>query len=178
MMKAVIREYRYRLIFFAILLAIVIPLQLMMSDRKSGEIAAPGRQTPDFELRDTQDRLWKLSDHRGKVVFLNFWATWCAVCRSEMASKENLKAMMKDRSFLMLGILFRDDPDNAVPYIREQNISVPTLIDPGDRFAALYGIKGVPVTVIIDKDGIIREKIVGPRQWDSHDNVELIESWL
>ncbi len=78
----------------------------------------------------------------------------------------------------MFGILFRDDPCNLMPYIKEHNIDIPTLIDPDNEIAALYGITGVPETFIIDKNGIVREKIVRSRAWDSPDNTSMIKKWL
>jgi thiol-disulfide isomerase/thioredoxin len=122
--------------------------------------------------------MWKLSDLRGKVVYINFWATWCTVCKAEMASKEKLKEMMRGKPFQMLGILFRDNPRNLASYFDNVSVRIPTLISPEDKAAALYGITGVPETFIIDKEGIIREKIVGPREWHTSENAALIEKWL
>jgi len=78
----------------------------------------------------------------------------------------------------MLGILFRDDPGNLAPYFKTQRVSFPTLIGPWKETAKLYGIIGIPQTFIIDKDGILRERIVGPREWDSAEAIAMIEKWL
>jgi peroxiredoxin len=170
---------RYKGIILVVIIAIGLSVMLFLPERMSyKEIATIGSPAPDFELRDADGNLWRLSSLRGKVVFINFWATWCTVCRSEMPYKESLYEKMKDKPFQMLGILFRDEPRNLIPYLRHVKVSIPTLISPDDEVAALYGITGVPETFIVDKNGIIREKVVGPREWDSPENVRLIEKWL
>jgi len=131
-----------------------------------------------FELKDANGNLWKLSDLRGKVVFLNFWATWCTTCKAEAPYKEALFQKMQGRQFQMLGILFRDDPGNLPAYYRMHNLSFPALISPDNEAAKLYGITGVPETFIIDKNGIVREKIVGPLEWSDPKNAALIEKYL
>lgn len=117
-----------------------------------------GKPAPAFELQDANGNLWKLSDLRGKVVFLNFWATWCTTCKAEAPYKEALFQKMQGRQFQMLGILFRDDPGNLPAYYKIHNLSFPALISPGNEAAKLYGITGVPETFIIDKNGIVRKK--------------------
>jgi|Deesub1362A_J573_1020465.scaffolds.fasta_scaffold00230_42 peroxiredoxin len=170
---------RYRGIILIVLLALaLIAIVFLPSERSYMTVAAVGKPAPDFELRDSTGRLWRLSDLRGKVVFINFWATWCTTCKAEMPYKERLYKKMQGRPFQMLGILFRDNPHNLVQYFKEHKVSPPTLISPDNKVARLYGITGVPETFIVDKNGIIREKIVGPREWDSPESIALIEKWL
>ena len=85
---------------------------------------------------------------------------------------------MQGKPFQMLGMLFRDDPANLIKYFRSIKVSLPTLISPDNEAAKIFGITGVPETFIIDKDGIVREKLVGPMQWDSDENIAMIERWL
>jgi len=145
---------------------------------KYEEIAAVGKPAPAFELKDASGNLWNLSDLRGKVVFINFWATWCTTCKAEAQSKEALFQKMRGKQFQMLGILFRDDPGNLPAYYRVHNLSFPSLISPGNEAAKSYGITGVPETFIIDKNGIVREKIVGPLEWSKPENIKMIEKYL
>ena len=142
------------------------------------EIAAVGKPAPQFELKDSNGNSWKLSDLKGKVVFLNFWATWCTTCKSEMPYKESLNEKMQGKPFQMLGILFKDDPENLVPYFAKYKVNFPTLISSDNEIAGLYGITGVPESFIIDKNGIIRKKFIGSRQWDSPEAIALIEKWM
>ncbi|MBI4683118.1 MAG: TlpA family protein disulfide reductase [Nitrospirae bacterium] len=153
-------------------------LFLMPGTKEYEEIASVGKPAPAFEYHDFSGKMWKLSDLRGKVVFISFWATWCATCEAEMPTKEALFQKMQGKPFQMLGILFRDDPMNLVPYKRTHTVSLPTLISPDNEAAKKYGITGVPETFIIDKEGIIREKSVGPKAWDSQEQIALIEKWL
>ncbi len=175
---------KYKGAILVILIAIAIFLLLFLPDVKLPdikvykEVAEVGAKAPDFELYDSKGNLWRLSDLKGKVVFMNFWATWCTVCKYEMQYKESLYEKMQGRPFQMLGMLFRDDPRNLVAYFEKQKVSLPTLISPNDEAAQLYGITGVPETFIIDKEGIIREKFVGPRVWDSPESIAMIEKRL
>lgn len=170
---------KYKGLILVILIAIAIAALIFLpEERVYKEVAQVGSQAPEFELNDANGNLWKLSDLRGKVVFINFWATWCTTCKAEMPYKERLYEKMQGKPFQMLGMLFQDNPRNLIPYFKKHSVSLPTLISPGDKVPRLYGITGVPETFIIDKDGIVREKIVGPREWDSSETMTMIEKWL
>lgn len=166
------------LILIIIIVACVAALFLMPETKTYKKIASIGQPAPEFEYPDSDGKLWRLSDLKGKVVFINFWATWCATCKSEMPHKEALYEKMKDKPFQMLGMLFRDDPANLADYYKTQKVSPPTLISPENESAKIFGITGVPETFIIDKEGIVREKIVGAREWESDDTIDLISKWL
>lgn len=153
-------------------------LFLMPGTKEYDEIASVGKPAPEFNYADSTGKMWKLSELRGKVVFINFWATWCTTCKSEMPSKDALNNIMQGKPFQMLGVLFRDDPENLVPYKREHVVNIPTLISTDNDAAKKFGITGVPETFIIDKEGIVREKLVGPKVWDSAEQIALIEKWL
>ena len=170
---------KYKGLILVIVIAICLAVFILLPKEKIyEEIAAVGKPAPAFELKDADGNLWKLSDLRGKVVFLNFWATWCTTCKSEMPYKEQLFQKMQGRPFQMLGILFRDSPSNLPAYKMKLPVSAPTLISNDSETAKLYGITGVPETFIIDKDGIIREKIVGPLEWSKPENLAIIEKYL
>ncbi len=170
---------KYKGLILVILIAIAIAALIFLpEERVYKKVAQVGSQAPEFELKDANGNLWKLSDLRGKVVFINFWATWCTTCKAEMPYKERLYEKMQGKPFQMLGMLFRDNPRNLIPYFKKHSVSPPTLISPSDKVPRLYGITGVPETFIIDKDGIVREKIVGPREWDSSETMAMIEKWL
>ncbi len=162
-----------------IIIAIGAALLFLLPETKTyEEVASIGKPAPDFEYPDSEGNIWKLADLRGKVVFINFWATWCTTCEAEMPSKESLSKIMEGKPFQMLGMLFRDDPANLPEYYKTHEITLPTLISPDNESAKKYGITGVPETFIIDKEGIIREKLVGPRVWDSDEQMAVIEKWL
>ncbi len=162
-----------------IIIAIGATLLFLLPETKTyEEVASVGKPAPEFEYPDSTGKIWKLSDLRWKVVFMNFWATWCTTCEAEMSSKEALRTKMEGRPLQMFGMLFRDDPANLPEYYKTHNITLPTLISPENEAAKKYGITGVPETFIIDKEGIVREKLVGPRVWDAEEQIALIEKWL
>ena len=166
------------IILIIIIVACLAALFLMPETKTYEKIASIGQLAPEFEYPDSTGKLWKLSNLRGKVVFINFWATWCTTCKAEMPHKEALFEKLKDEPFQMLGMLFRDDPANLADYSKTQKVSPPTLISPNNESAKIFGITGVPETFIIDKEGIVREKIVGAREWDVDGTIELITKWL
>ncbi|MBI5740002.1 MAG: TlpA family protein disulfide reductase [Nitrospirae bacterium] len=166
------------IILVVIVAVCVAVLFLLPKDKKYEAIAAVGKPAPTFELRDANGNLWSLPDLRGKVVFLSFWATWCTTCKAEMPAKETLFQKMQNRPFQMLGVLYRDSPAKLAAYYRTQTVSIPSLISPDNELARLYGITGVPETFIIDKEGIVREKIVGPLDWGSPEGVKIVEKYL
>ena len=145
---------------------------------KYKNMAAVGKPAPDFELKDVSGRTWKLSDLRGKVVFINFWATWYPSSHSGTKSKNILIQKMQGKPFQMLGILYRDNLSNLKKYLNKYTVSHPTLISDNNELVDLFGVIGVPETFIIDKTGIIREKIIGPRDWNQPENIKLVKHLL
>lgn len=138
-------------------------------DNQQSARAAIGIEAPDFSLADLNGKTWKLSDLRGKVIFLNFWATWCDTCKTENPTIQNLINLEKDNpDFVFLTILYNDSPDNARSYMNKNSFTFPVLIDTA-KTAKNYGLTGVPETFLIDAKGIVRDKIVGPFKWDSPD---------
>ena len=95
-----------------------------------------------------------------------------------MPQKALINKKMEGKPFQMLGILFRDDPSNLPEYFRNNRVTAPTLISPDNEAGKIFGITGVPETFIIDKDGILRERLVGPQMWENEERIALIEKWL
>jgi peroxiredoxin len=170
---------KHRGIILAVIVVIALVVVYLLPGVKSfEEIAVVGKPVPEFTLKDSDGKVWRLSELKGKVVFINFWATWCTTCKAEMADKAKLRKVMEGKPFQMLGVLFRDDPGNLPDYFKKIDVSSPTLIDPGNSLAKLYGITGVPETFILDKEGILRERLVGPKAWGDPEMVALMEKWL
>ncbi len=134
-----------------------------------------GKPAPDFVLQDFTGKTWMLSSLKGKVVFVNFWATWCKPCRDEMPSMEELNRDMKGRPFQMLSIVFNDDPDMAHSFARQQGATFPVLANPGPELTEAYMINGVPETFLIDAGGILRYKFIGPCNWSTPEMRELVQ---
>jgi len=139
-----------------------------------------GKPAPDFALPDLDERTIRLSEYRGKVVFLNFWATWCKPCREEMPSMEVLYKTFEQDGLVVLAVSIdrvttkKDIP----PYVKALNLSFPILVDSWGQTDQRYKLLGVPETYIIDQRGILREKVIGPRDWTLLDNLQVIRSLL
>jgi peroxiredoxin len=131
--------------------------------------AVSGMPAPDFELTDITGKAWHLADFRGKVVLVNFWATWCDSCKEENPSLQKFMDSEKEnRNLVLLTILYNDSPQNAVDYLKRYNLSFNVLLD--DRKTSLvYGITGVPETFVISKKGLLKGKFIGPVQWGAPD---------
>lgn len=127
-----------------------------------------GAPAPPAEVRDLEGRPVRLADLRGKVVFLNFWATWCAPCRDEAPSLERLYASLRERGFELLGVSVdaAGEADAIRAFQREFALSFPILVDPDKEAYRAYGATGVPETFLIDADGRLVERFIGPRNWD------------
>ena len=107
-----------------------------------------------------------LADYKGKVVLLNIWATWCAPCVAEMPSMEKLYQELKDEGFELLAVSVDESGAEAVtPFMKKHKLSFPVLLDTQGDIKILYQLTGIPESFIIDKDGIIVEKVIGPRDW-------------
>jgi len=128
--------------------------------------AVVGIDAPQFELKDLDNRNWRLSDLRGKVVLLNFWASWCETCKGVNSSMQSLINEDKDSGIVYISILYKDDPSRAKDYMKKNGFDFPVLID-DKNLARIYGIGGVPETFIINKKGVIKKKVAGPIKWDS-----------
>ncbi len=133
------------------------------------------KKTPDFSLQDINGKKVELKQFKGKVIFLNFWATWCTPCKEEMPCMEILYQQFKEKNFALLAISV--DYGGLKPvkeYINRHHYTFPVLLDPKGRTLDLFGVKGIPTTYLIDKKGIMVAKAVGPRDWNSPEVVSLI----
>ena len=110
------------------------------------------RQQADFALSDLQGKTWTLKDLRGKVVLVNFWATWCPPCRKEMPDLQALYEQFKDQGFVVLAI---SDEESAKvsPFVAERNISYPVLLDPGRKVNEGFEVGGIPQSFVFDRAG-------------------------
>ncbi|MCE3223906.1 MAG: resA [Nitrospira sp.] len=139
-----------------------------------------GKVAPDFQLPDLNDKQLRLSDYRGKVVFLNFWATWCKPCREEMPSMEVLyKNFEKDGLVILAVSIDRVTTKKEIPpFVKGLNLTFPVLVDSWGQTDKRYKLMGVPETYIIDQQGVLREKVIGPRDWTRLDNLKVLTQLL
>ena len=121
----------------------------------------------DFVLADLKGRTVRLSDFTGKVVFLNFWTTWCPECRVEIPALEKLYQHFKDRDFTMLAVTLRESETTVRQYVHQEKLNFKALLDSDGRVGRRFGIRSIPTTIIIDQDGAMIGKGIGSREWDS-----------
>jgi cytochrome c biogenesis protein CcmG, thiol:disulfide interchange protein DsbE len=136
----------------------------MTKDPNSIPSPLPGRAAPEFVLpvMDAPDTV-RLADLRGNVVVLNFWASWCLECRHEHSDLSMAAEMFAPHGVRFFGVLYNDTPTNGRTWIREMGgQSYPSLLDEGSRIAVSYGLYGVPETFIIDQNGVVAHKQIGP----------------
>lgn len=112
-----------------------------------------GQKAPDFSIKDESGRLVKLSDFRGKVVFVNFWGTWCPSCVDEMPEIQRLYQQFKGRKFEMLEVSIDNDWPEIHQFYKDHHLDLPTYLDPGHQIAGLYKVFKFPETFLIDGNG-------------------------
>lgn len=141
----------------------------------------PGHiEAPDFSLEDMDGMDWTLSQLRGKVVMLNFWASWCPPCREEIPSMESVYQDLKDAGFVVLAINQWEEPDHVFSYMGQLEVypSFPILFDRDSSVSDRYGVKGLPTTLLIDRQGRIRYRAIGGRNFDHPEVRALIQQLL
>lgn len=120
-----------------------------------------------------------LSELKGKVVLLNFWATWCPPCRKEIPSMMKLNSLMAGKPFQMVAISIDEGGKPAIEsFFKESGFSLPAYIDGSGASAKSYGITGVPESFIIDKNGVLVKKVIGGFAWDSPEAVSFLEGLM
>jgi peroxiredoxin len=125
-----------------------------------------GTVAPDFTVQDS-DHSVTLSQFRGQVVLLNFWATWCPPCIEETPSLVRMQARMKDKGVVVLAVSIDADDDAYHKFLKEYNVNMVTVRDESKKTSSLYGTFGWPETYVIDRQGIIRRKFIGAVDWTS-----------
>jgi len=133
---------------------------------------------PDFTLPNLEGKKIALKDFRGKLLMLNFWASWCLPCREEMPAMERLYQRYKDKGFVILGVNIKDEKKSALSFVKELKITFPIAFDPKGEVGLLYGAWGLPTTYLIDAKGIALARACGPADWYSPSARELIEALL
>ncbi|GAB6062521.1 peroxiredoxin family protein [Deferrisoma palaeochoriense] len=149
------------------LVALPLAAGLGCSGEKAPAKAEKGRPAPDFELVGLDGTTWRLSDLRGKVVFVNLWATWCPPCRQEIPSMVRFYRRYKDKGVEILAVSEDRDPAAVRAMVMRQAVVFPVLMDRDKLVYGLYRATGVPETHLIDKKGVIRHSVIGPFDWEA-----------
>ena len=158
-----------RYLFFFIGVLVLGWIAYLFYREGSREPAEVGKIAPDFELTSLSNQTYHLSSLRGKVILLNFWATWCGPCQEEVPSLERFYQSLKgEEGFELLAVsVDRTGREDVEPFIRKQAVTFPILLDSLTKVSELYQVYKLPETFLIDGEGKIVEHYKGPREWDS-----------
>lgn len=170
-----------RILFF-IALGVSVALGACSKEEPARNVAAPAVENspaPDITVNSLQGKPLKLSDLKGKVVLLNFWATWCPPCREEIPSMMKLNSAMAGKPFQMVAVSIDEGGVPAIEsFFKTSGFALPAYTDPDGRGAKTYGITGVPETFVIDKNGILVKKVIGSMAWDSPEVISNLEGLM
>lgn len=139
---------------------------------------APGTAAAPFDLISLDGAPMQLADMRGKVVVVNFWATWCGPCKDEMPAFERLRQKLDPERFALLTITTDLQREGIKQFLTNLHVQLPVLFDDNQDVSQAYLIRALPTTVLIDGQGALVGRAIGPREWDSSQSVHLLQSLL
>ncbi len=132
----------------------------------------PPFEAKDFTLENLRGSMMSLKDFRGKVIFLNFWASWCGPCRIEMPAMELLWQVFQDDDFVILAVDVKEERDTVSSFIEKNDYTFPVLLDSRGKVANMYDVRAYPTSFLIDWEGKVVGKAVGAREWASKDSFD------
>ena len=165
------KENILRLLTILVVFIVAVFLIVLFSEERDSTVTTTqpiqlGLEAPNFTFPDLNGQRVTLLDHRGKVVLVNIWASWCPPCRQEMPSMQRLYEEFRGKNLEILAVSIDSNGREAVdPFMRKIDLTFPVLLDPKETIKPLYGITGVPESFIVDKEGILVKKIIGPIDW-------------
>lgn len=133
---------------------------------------------PLVSLTALDGRSFTLAELRGKVVFLNFWATWCIPCRQEMPALDNLYRTYRDRGFVVLAVNFKESARDVRSFVDQTGVTFPTVLDPEGAVSRALKVRGLPVSFLVGRDGTLQWKAIGSRDWDGPDGRAYLDELL
>jgi peroxiredoxin len=150
------------ILFFLIVGGFAIYIIVHQTNQGDGGVLRIGQIAPDFTAKDMNGKTVQLRDYRGKLVFLNFWASWCVPCEQEMPDLNNINKTFKDRKFQMMMVSNDAVPEDAKAFLAKRRLDLPWYSDPGMLVSSKYHTTGWPETFIIDRNGHLLRHIIGP----------------
>jgi peroxiredoxin len=138
----------------------------VLADLPESGFVGVGDAAPDFQADRLTGATISLADLRGRIVVINFWATWCPPCRVELPELDAYQAEMGDQ-IVVLGVATGEPKGTVEPFVRQQGLRFPIVLDEQGSIGAAYGVAGLPTSVILDRSGIVRERVTGPMTRDT-----------
>jgi thiol-disulfide isomerase/thioredoxin len=133
-----------------------------------------GMQAVPFELTSLDGTQVRLSDLAGKVVLVNFWATWCGPCKEEMPSLARLQRQLDPKKFVLLTVTTDLQRQGIAQFLSHAGVTLPVLFDEDQEVSRSFLVRGLPTTVVVGRDGTVLGRAIGPRVWDSPEAVAMI----
>jgi peroxiredoxin len=144
--------------------------------KELGIIRLSGIAPPvEIELENLNGKSVNISDFKGNIVFLNFWTTWCPDCRAEMPEMEKLYVRFKEDDFVMVTINLKESSDKVSAFFEKHKLTFNALLDSDGNVGVAFGIRSIPTTFILDKQGGLLGKAMGPREWGGRKATELFQ---
>jgi peroxiredoxin len=143
------------------LLAVLVGLPAFDGWSMGSRVPTVGMQAEDFSLIDLEGKSQSLSHYRGKIVLMNFWATWCKSCTTEMPAMQASFTRLRDKGFVVLAINELEDDATVREHIKQHGYTYPVLMDRDNQVANQFGVFGLPVSVFVDKNGVVQGYIKG-----------------
>jgi len=167
------------LLIIAVTVTVFLVWYVSFINQSHKTIVLVGDRAPAFTFPGLDGKMVSLSDYKGKIVFLNIWATWCPPCRKEMPSMEKLYRQLKGEDFEILAISVDTLGAKVVgPFMKEYGLSFPALLDVRGTTQNLYGTTGLPESFIIGREGIIEKIVIGPAEWSTPEMVRYFRDLL
>jgi peroxiredoxin len=135
-------------------------------------------EAPDFKLSNLEGEDLSLADLEGNMVLLNFWASWCGPCNIEKPSMEKLYQTLKDEGLIIVGVNLREDTSTAENFVEKHDISFPILLYKTGEVSGKYGVRSIPTSYIIGRDGNAIGGVLGAREWDKEEMVSTLKKLL
>ncbi|MEJ2142651.1 MAG: TlpA disulfide reductase family protein [Gammaproteobacteria bacterium] len=165
-------------IYSSIIFSLIVITTAIAAEKQTLPALEKPIPAPDFNLKGEDGKWYKLSEMKGKVVVMNFWATWCPPCRYEMPALERLWEKVKDKNIIILGINVGEDADTIFEFTGTYPMSFPVPMDIDGKVIEQYPIRGLPTTYVINPQGMVTHRAVGSRNWDEEWMVNKLKSLL
>ena len=150
---------------------------IVLSSMHSHAVAVQD-EAPDFTLKSLAGNNLRLEEYRGRVVLINFWASWCGPCRQEMPLLDRLHRRYEDTGFAVLGVNVEGEVEPAQEIVDKTKVTFPVLIDEGQKVSEMYNLEAMPSTVVGDRDGVVRYIHLGYKPGDEAKYVEVVQALI